>query len=155
MGDRGWMKRKEVSSKADRQALERLPVPMGTGYSPKVPDWAQCSRLSPTVTRVTPLRLERYLPFKLWAITCQWAGHILQERPILIPNRCCSLRSHPAMMRHPRTSKEEWYQRTKMSSLAFERGSEWIFHSSRLFLHTVFCGSHWYQCLQSNKRTTG
>ncbi len=64
-------------------------------------------------------------------------GILYKKGQYSFPNRCWSLRSSRAMMRHPRTSKEEWYQRSKMSSLAFERGSEWVFHLNWLFPYTV------------------
>lgn len=82
-----------------------------------------------SITEIPAIQaLSHYLPV---------SRRILQERPILIPNRCWSLRSSRAMMRHPRTSREEWFQRSKMSSLAFERGSEWVFHLNWLFPYTV------------------
>ncbi len=53
--------------------------------SPSVPDRAQCTRLFPAAAYVTSVPLQRFLPFKLWDITCQWAGVLYNKGQYSFP----------------------------------------------------------------------
>lgn len=125
---------------------------MWAGWSPNVPDRVQCARLSPAAKPTTSVSLQRFLPLKLKAITCQRTGDLHKKGQRSFPIGAWAL-DLPELWWDIRTrQRKNDIRGVKCQVLHLKRDLERIFYLTR-FLFSPVCGPGWCQCLQSNNNT--